>query len=127
MFLLKKGSTEQRLSAQPEPTYERPVTLDVLFLQVLQETAPLTDQLQKPSPRMEIMLVLAHVLCEVPDALRQDRDLDLWRTRVAILDRVLLNYCVFVLCYRRLLLSPLCSVTLSSVYLVAHMLPHASI
>jgi hypothetical protein len=113
VFLLKKGLTEQRLSAQPKPSYERPITLDVLFLQVLQETAPFTDQLQKAPPRMEIVLVLAHVLGKVPDTLREDRDLNLRRPRVAVLDLVLLNYCVFILCYRQLLLSPLCSVVLS--------------
>src|SRR5918993_657688 len=113
VFPLKKGLIEQRLSAQPKPSYERPITLDVLFLQVLQETAPFADQLQKTSPRMKIVLVLAHVLRKVPDALRQDRDLNLWRPRVAVLVRVLLNYCVFILCYRQLLLSPLCFVVLS--------------
>src|SRR5215207_5021467 len=92
---------------------ERPVTLDVLFLQVFQETTPLANQLQKAPPRMEIVLVLAHVLCKVPDAVRQYRNLNLWRTRVAVLGRVLLNYRVFILSYRQLLSSPLCSVVLS--------------
>src|ERR671912_3042291 len=36
---------ELRLAAQAQPAYEAPVTLDVLFLQVLQEPATLADHL----------------------------------------------------------------------------------
>src|ERR687890_673451 len=113
VLLLKERFDRRCLSAQPKPSYERPVTLDVLFLQVFQETTPLADQLQKAPPRMEIVLVLAHVLCKVPDAVRQYSDLNLRRTRVAVLGRVLLNYRVFILSYRQRLSSPLCSVVLS--------------
>src|SRR5215217_7830688 len=113
VLLLKERFDRRCLSAQPKPSYERPVTLDVLFLQVFQETTPLADQLQKAPPRMEIVLVLAHVLCKVPDAVRQYRNLNLRRTRVGVLGRVLLNYRVFILSYRQLLSSPLCSVVLS--------------
>jgi hypothetical protein len=104
-----KGSSSYALSAQAQPSYEAPVTLDVLFLQVLQETAPPADHLQKASPGMEIVLVLAHVLGQMPDAAGEHGDLDLWRPRVTIVGRVLPHYFVFVLYYRQLLCSSLLS------------------
>ncbi len=102
-----------RLAAQAQPTYEAPVTLDVLFLQVLQESSALADHLQETSPRMEIVLVLAHVLGQVPDAAGEQRNLYLRRTRVAVLGRVLPDYFVLVLYYRQLLCSSLLSYSLN--------------
>jgi hypothetical protein len=104
---------ELRLAAQAQPTYEAPVTLDILFLQVLQEPATLADHLQETPPRMEIVLVLAHMLGQVPDAAGEQRDLYLRRTRVAVLGRVLPDYFVLVLYYRQLLCSSLLSYRLN--------------
>jgi hypothetical protein len=56
---------------------------------------------------MEIVLVLTHVLGQVPDARREHRDLDLGRPRVTVVGRVLPDYFVFVLYYRQLLCSSL--------------------
>jgi len=97
-----KGRLTLALAAQAELRNERPVTFDVLVLQVLQETTPLAHQLQEPPPRMEIVLVFAQMLGEVPDARREQRDLHLGRPRVAIVRRVLLDYSLFVLYYRQL-------------------------
>jgi hypothetical protein len=104
---------ELRLAAQAQPAYEAPVTLDVLFLQVLQEPATLADHLQKSPPRVEIVLVLAHVLGEVPDAAGEQRDLYLRRTRVAVMGRVLRDYFALILYYRQLLCSSLLSYCLN--------------
>jgi hypothetical protein len=62
---------------------------------------------------MEIVRVHAQVVRQVPDALRQHRDLNLGRTGVALVGCVILDYLIFVLYYRQLLRSPLCSLDLS--------------
>jgi hypothetical protein len=100
---------ELRLAAQAQPAYEAPVTLNVLFLQVLQEPAALPNHLQEPPPRMEIVLVLTHVLGQMPDAAGEQRDLYLRRPRVAFVGRVLRDYFVLILYYRQLLCSSLLS------------------
>src|SRR5215210_5872022 len=63
--------------------------------------------------------MLAHVLGQMPDARREQRDLHLGRPRITVLSRVLPHYLffvLFVLYYRQLLSSPLCSVILSTYF-----------
>src|SRR3712207_1175126 len=52
-------SRDRLLTAQTEPGDERPVALDVFFLQVLEKAPPLADHLEQTPPRMIVMLVLA--------------------------------------------------------------------
>src|SRR3712207_3342259 len=95
------------LAAQAEPGDERPVALDIFFLQVLEKAAPLADHLEQTPPRMIVVLVLAQVLRQVRYAPREHRDLHLRRPRVALVGPVLPDRLFFVLHYRQLLLSPL--------------------
>ncbi len=75
---------------------------------------------------MEIVLVNAQVLREVLYTTSEHRDLNFRRPRVALVGRVLLDYQVFVLDYRQLLSSPLCSLVSQPVSLFIYMLPRAS-
>ena len=51
------------------------ITLDILILQVAQETSSLTDQHQQTSAGMMIFLVYFQMLGELGDALGKKRDL----------------------------------------------------
>src|SRR4029079_11920888 len=75
--------------AQAEPLDQRPVAADVGLLQVVQQPAPAADEQQQATTAVVVMLVRPQVLGQVGDAPRQDRDLDLGRTGVALLGRVL--------------------------------------
>jgi len=52
------------------------VLLDVRFLQILKQTAPLLDHHQQPAPRMMIFLMYLEMLCEFDNSLAQKRDLN---------------------------------------------------
>jgi hypothetical protein len=81
------------LSPQAEPGYERSVTLDVLITQVAKQPPPFADHHQKASPTVVILLVGPQVLGEVVDALGEQRNLNLGRTRVLGVRTELFYYC----------------------------------
>src|SRR5690606_22627969 len=60
------------------------VPLYVGLLQVVQQPAPLADQLIQPAPGMEVLLVYLQVLAQLVDASRQDGNLDFRRPRVRL-------------------------------------------
>ena len=64
------------------------VTLDVLLLQVVQQTAALADHLEQATTRVVVLGIQLQVSGEVSDALGQDSDLDLGRTGVALVGAV---------------------------------------
>src|SRR5438105_5856825 len=71
------GSGFRRSPPQPELGDDRPVALDVLALQVIQQPATLADQLEQPPPRVVILGVRLQVVGEVIDPFAEDCDLDL--------------------------------------------------
>jgi hypothetical protein len=95
------------LPTQTELGDERPVALDVLLLQILEQPAPLANHLEQAPPRMVVVLVLAQVVRKMRNAPREHRDLHLRRPGVALVRPVLPYYLLFVLNYRPLPLSPL--------------------
>jgi hypothetical protein len=62
---------------EPELGDNRPVTLDVGPLQIVQQSAPLPDQLEQPAPRIVVVGVRFQVVGEVIDPFAEDCDLDL--------------------------------------------------
>ena len=50
------------LPAEAELAYERPVAIDVFTVEVVEQTATLTDQLQQPASGAVVVFVLAQVL-----------------------------------------------------------------
>src|SRR5262249_13935362 len=62
---------------------------DVGLVQVVQQPAALTHEQQQATTRVVVVLVLLEVLRQVADAVAEQRDLDLGRTGVALLGRVL--------------------------------------
>ena len=67
----------RELPAQPEPGDERPVPLDVVPPEVVQQATSPTDEHEQPATRVMVLLVGPQVLGELPDALGEDGNLDL--------------------------------------------------
>ena len=82
----KKRAAKSRffLLSEFERSNDRSVTLDVFGFEVVQKTAALTDHLQKTAAGVVIVLVHFEVFVEVVDALGEECDLDLGRTRVTL-------------------------------------------
>ena len=66
----------------------RAVAIDILFHQIIQQASSLTDHLQKTSSGMEVLFVDLQMLGQVVDPFGQDRDLNLGRTGVGLVDPV---------------------------------------
>ena len=62
---------------EPELGDDGPVAFDVGALQVVQQPAPLADQLQQPAARIVVMGVRLEMVGEVIDPFAEDCDLDL--------------------------------------------------
>src|SRR5947207_1186438 len=77
------------LLANSERVDEGPVALEALLLEIVEQPAALTDDLEQPAARVVILRVGLEVLGQVVDPLRQERDLDLGRTGVAFVGREL--------------------------------------
>ena len=79
------------LLSQTQLADDRAITLDVNLLQVVQKVSSVTDHLLKTAAAVEVLLVGLQVLGQVSDAVGEDRDLNLGRTRVSLVGCVLLN------------------------------------
>src|SRR5207248_9409799 len=77
------------LLANAERADEAAVTLEVLLLEIVEEAAALTDDLQQAAARVVILRVGLEVVGQVVDALGQKRDLHFGRTGVALVGREL--------------------------------------
>ena len=62
---------------EPELGDDRPVPVDVGPLQIVQQAAPLADQLEQPAARVVVMGVRFQMVGEVIDPFAEDGDLDL--------------------------------------------------
>jgi hypothetical protein len=70
------------LLAKAKPSDRRTVTFDVLTGQIGQQTAPLSHELEKSSPRVEVVLVSAEVIGEPVDSLGEESNLNFRRTGI---------------------------------------------
>ena len=83
------------LLSQAELADDRAVTLDVVLLQVVQQTSSLTDHLLETATAVEVLLVDFQVLGQVSDAVGQNSNLYLRRTCVALVSSILRDDVVF--------------------------------
>ena len=67
------------------------VTLDVLLLQVVQQTAALADHLEQATTGVVVLGIQLQVSGQVSDALGQDSDLDLGGAGVGLVSTVCLD------------------------------------
>jgi hypothetical protein len=72
-----RGDPPVLLSPDPQLGDERPVALDIVAAQVVQQPAPLADQDQEATPGVVVLLMGLQMRRELTDALSEDRDLDL--------------------------------------------------
>ncbi len=89
---LEEGAVKRplRFSApETEAGDQAAISLDVLPAEVVEEPAPLADQHQQPAAAVMVVLVVAKVLGEVGDALREECHLDLGRAGIAVVVSVL--------------------------------------
>ena len=70
---------------------DRAVTLDVVLLQVVQQTSSVTNHLLQTAAAVEVLLVSLEVLGQVSDAVGQDSNLYFGRTCVALVSSILLD------------------------------------
>jgi len=78
----------RRSPPEPELGDDGSVALDVGALQVIQQPAPLADQLEQPTPRVVVVSVRFEMVGEVIDPLAEDRDLDFGRSGVLVVQTV---------------------------------------
>ena len=104
--LLHRGRSRQpdklRLLSQAQLLDQSAVGLDVLFLQISQQTSALTNHQQQAAVGVVVVAVQLQVLVEVVDALGQQRDLNLGGAGVALVagigvDDFLLSHGMFLL------------------------------
>ena len=74
---------------QTQTSDEGPVAFDVLATEVVEQPPALADQHQQAAPAVVVVLVLTEMLSELVDPLGEQRDLDLGRSRVAVVVSVL--------------------------------------
>ena len=79
----------RELLTQTQLGNQRTIALDVLALEVVQQTATLTNHQQQTTAGVVVVLVVAQMLVQVIDARGQQRDLNLGRTGVALMGSVL--------------------------------------
>lgn len=79
------------LLSQAELADDRAVTLDVVLLQVVQQTSSVTNHLLQTAAAVEILLVSLEVLGQVSNAVGQDSNLYFGGTCVALVSSILLD------------------------------------
>ena len=88
----------RKLLSQAQSLNYGSVSFDILLSQVIQKLLSVTNHLGVSSLRMEILGVLLHVLGELIDSGCKNRNLNLGRTCVLLIDLILLNEgCLFFL------------------------------
>lgn len=84
------------LPAKAESCDERPVPLDIVLLDIVEEAAAATDEHQEAPATVMVFLVGLEVLREMVDAPGKERDLHLRRPRVGVVEAVLADRCGLV-------------------------------
>ena len=84
------------LVAQLQLLGYRLVALQILVLQIIQQRPALADHHQQPAARAMVFFIALQMLRQMVDAMRQQRDLYIGRTGVAVMGLKLLNR----LCFR---------------------------
>src|SRR5215510_7431788 len=77
-----------RLTAETVGGDDRPVAFDVVGADVVQQSPPAPHQHQQATPAVMVLLVRRQVVVEVVDACGEQRDLDLGRPGVGVMELV---------------------------------------
>jgi hypothetical protein len=79
------------LLADTEPLDHSLVGLEIVALQVVEQSSALAHELEEPATGMVILAMYLEVLCEIRDAIRQKRYLHLGRARVGLVPAIALH------------------------------------
>jgi hypothetical protein len=88
---MAKSVVERPLAAKTQALDQGAVALDVDALEVAEKPATATNEQQQSTTGVVVVLVVFQVLGELQNAVRQQSNLDLGRTRVAGVGLILLN------------------------------------
>ena len=83
------------LSSDSQFLDDHVILADVAALEIIEQFSPARDQLKQASSRIVIFLVNFEMLSQLVDALREQSDLHLRRTRVRPVRFVICNYLFF--------------------------------
>jgi hypothetical protein len=83
--------TQSSLLADTELANDRLITLGIVFLEVVEQAAPLADQHEKSAARAVVFLVRLEVLRQLADALAEQGDLDFRTSGIAGMRAVSVN------------------------------------
>jgi hypothetical protein len=87
----------QRLFLELELLYDGGIALCALLLEIIQMRLAIGDHAEEAAARVVVFFVLFQMAGQFIDALAQNGDLDLGRTRVLVMDGGLLDYlCLFL-------------------------------
>jgi hypothetical protein len=78
-------SDDAILSPQSEVFNNGAIAFDIIFLDVVEQSATATDQHQKTSAGMVVFFVHFQMFGQVSDPMGQETDLNFWRSRIAIM------------------------------------------
>jgi hypothetical protein len=91
------GPGIKQLSTKTKTLDQRAVTVDVDLLQVIEKTTTITDHQKQTTTGVVIVLVGLEMLGQIGDTLAQQRDLNLGRSRITLVRRVLRDNFVLLL------------------------------
>jgi hypothetical protein len=80
-----------QLIPEPEFLNDLPVGVDVRTLEVVEQTATLSDHLEKPTTTVMVLFVGPEVVGQVIDAFGENRDLNASRSGVGLMRPILLD------------------------------------
>ena len=92
MKVRKSISANRGLLAKLQLPGERLVTVRVRVLEIVQQTPALADHFEQTPPRTVVLQVFLKVLGQMVDALRQQGDLNIRRSGVALVNPKFLNH-----------------------------------
>ena len=99
-LLLPLLAAPYRLSSQTQLADDCTVALNIVVLEIVEQVPSVTDHLLQTAAAVEVLLVELEVLGQSVDAGSQNRNLNLRRTGVALVGRVLRdNRLFFVFCH----------------------------
>jgi hypothetical protein len=99
-LLVRKSKEDRRLPVlhwlialltDTELVDDRAVPLHVDLLEIVQQAAAATDELQKTAAAVMILRVRLEVLGKIGNAVREECDLHFWRSGIAVMDAILVD------------------------------------
>jgi hypothetical protein len=86
------------LSSEPQPIDQRPIPVDVFFLDIIQQASASADQDQQAPPGVMIFFMHFQMFSQIADAMGQNRYLYLRGPGIRVMQLELLNHFFFVFC-----------------------------